>query len=147
MGNPREVEGVVNILGGTKVVGKSVRSPEDLAERVRKGLPFAALVAVMESYGISREVLCTILHLSARNFLRRKEQKRLSPDESDRLYRLARVIAHANRVFEDPAESADWIHAPNTSLGKQQPLTLLDTDIGAQQVDQVLGRIEHGIVG
>ena len=30
---------------------------------------------------------------------------------------------------------------------KQQPLTLLDTDIGVQQVDQVLGRIEHGIVG
>jgi len=147
VGNLRQVEGVVSVLGGAKVVGKSVRSPEDLAERVRKGLPFAALLAVMEQYGISRDVLCTILHLSARNFLRRKEQKRLAPDESDRLYRLARVIAHANRVFEDPGESADWIHAPNASLGKQQPLTLLDTDIGVQQVDQVLGRIEHGIVG
>ena len=91
--------------------------------------------------------LCDLLHLSPRNFLRRKEQKRLSPDESDRLYRLARVLAHANRVFEDPDESADWIQTPNASLGKQQPLTLLDTDIGVQQVDQVLGRIEHGIVG
>jgi putative toxin-antitoxin system antitoxin component (TIGR02293 family) len=147
VGNPREVEGAVSVLGGTRVVGRSARAPEDLAERVRKGLPFAALVAVMENYGISRDVLCSILRLSARNFLRRKEQKRLSPDESDRLYRLARVIAHANRVFEDPDESADWIHTPNTSLGKQQPLTLLDTDIGVQQVDQVLGRIEHGIVG
>jgi putative toxin-antitoxin system antitoxin component (TIGR02293 family) len=147
VGNLQEIDGVVNVLGGSKVVGRSVRSPEHLAERVRKGLPFAALVAVMEQYGVSRDVLCTILHLSGRNFLRRKDQKRLSPDESDRLYRLARVIAHANRVFEDPDESADWIHAPNTSLGKQQPLTLLDTDIGVQQVDQVLGRIEHGIVG
>ncbi len=147
MGNPREVEGVVNVLGGARVVGRSVRSPEDLTERLRKGLPFAALTAVMEQYGISRDALCTILHLSARNFLRRKEQRRLSPDESDRLYRLARVIAHANRVFEDPEESADWIQSPNTALGKQQPLTLLDTDIGVQQVDQVLGRIEHGIVG
>lgn len=147
MGDPGQVEGVVSVLGGAKVVGKSVRSPEDLAQRVRKGLPFAALLAVMEQYGISRDVLCTILHLSSRNFLRRKEQKRLSPDESDRLYRLARVIAHANRVFEDPEESADWIQSPNAALGKQQPLNLLDTDIGVQQVDQVLGRIEHGIVG
>jgi len=147
VGNPREVEGVLNVLGGVRVVGRSVRSPEDLTERLRKGLPFAALTAVMEQYGISRDALCTILHLSARNFLRRKEQRRLSPDESDRLYRLARVIAHANRVFEDPQESADWIQSPNTALGKQQPLTLLDTDIGVQQVDQVLGRIEHGIVG
>jgi len=147
MGNRRDVDGIVGVLGGARVVGKSVRSPDDLAERVRNGLPFAALLAVMEQYGISRDVLCNVLHLSARNFLRRKEQKRLSPDESDRLYRLARVIAHANRVFDDPEESADWIHAPNTSLGKQQPLALLDTDIGVQQVDQVLGRIEHGIVG
>jgi putative toxin-antitoxin system antitoxin component (TIGR02293 family) len=145
--NRREVEEVVSVLGGTKVLGRRARAPEDLAERVREGLPFAALAAVMDQYGIARDVLCDILHLSRRNFLRRKEQKRLAPDESDRLYRLARVLAHANRVFEDPDESADWIHAPNTSLGKQQPLTLLDTDIGVQQVDQVLGRIEHGIVG
>ena len=145
--NTREVEGVVSVLGGPKVLGRGVHSPEELAERVREGLPFAALSAVMQQYGISRGVLGDILHLSPRNFLRRKEQKRLSPEESDRLYRLARVIAHANRVFEDPNESADWIQTPNAALGKQQPLTLLDTDIGVQQVDQVLGRIEHGIVG
>ena len=102
--NRREVEEVVSVLGGTKVLGRGARAPEDLAERVREGLPFAALAAVMEQYAISRDVLCDILHLSRRNFLRRKEQKRLAPDESDRLYRLARVLAHANRVFEDPDE-------------------------------------------
>jgi putative toxin-antitoxin system antitoxin component (TIGR02293 family) len=143
----REIEEVVSVLGGPEVVGWRARAPEDLAERVREGLPFVALAAVAEQYGISRDVLCDILHLSRRNFLRRREQKRLAPDESDRLYRLARVLAHANRVFEDPGESADWIHAPNTSLGKQRPLSLLDTDIGVQRVDRVLGRIEHGIVG
>jgi len=149
VGNPnaREVDGVLIVLGGPKVVGRSVRSPEDLAQRVREGLPFSALSAVVQQYGISRDVVCEILHLSRRNFLRRKQQNRLSPDESDRLYRLARVLAHANRVFEDPEQSADWIQTPNAALGKQQPLTLLDTDIGVQQVDQVLGRIEHGIIG
>jgi putative toxin-antitoxin system antitoxin component (TIGR02293 family) len=145
--NTREVEEVVNLLGGAKVLGRGIRSPQQLAERLRKGLPFAALSTVLQQYEIPRDVLCEILHLSARNFLRRKEQKRLSPDESDRLYRLARVLAHANRVFEDPEESADWMQTPNASLGKQQPLVLLDTDVGVQQVDQVLGRIEHGIIG
>ena len=38
VGNPRDVEGIVSVLGGTKVVGKRVRSQEDLAQRVRKGL-------------------------------------------------------------------------------------------------------------
>jgi len=145
--DPREIREIVSVLGGPEVVGPGARSPEDLAVLVRDGLPFRTAAAVMERYEISRDQLCTILHLSARNFLRRREQKRLSPDESDRLYRLARVIAHANRVFEDPEESADWIQSPNAALGKQQPLNLLDTDIGVQQVDQVLGRIEHGIVG
>jgi putative toxin-antitoxin system antitoxin component (TIGR02293 family) len=142
-----DVERVLAVLGGSQLLGRRVRSSGELAECVRAGLPFAALSAVMAQYEIPRDVVCTILHLSRRNFLRRKQQNRLSPDESDRLYRLARVLAHANRVFEDPEESADWIRTPNAALGKQQPLTLLDTDIGVQQVDQVLGRIEHGIVG
>ena len=67
--------------------------------------------------------------------------------ESDRLYRLARVLAHANRVFEEPAESVSWIQTANAALSDHQPLALLDTDIGVQNVEQVLGRIEHGIVG
>jgi putative toxin-antitoxin system antitoxin component (TIGR02293 family) len=143
----RELEEIAAVLGGAKVLGRRVRTAEDLVDRVRKGLPFTALSAVMEEYGISRDLMCDVLQLSSRNFLRRKEQSRLSADESDRLYRLARVLAHADRVFEDPDESAEWMRTPNAALGKQQPLTLLDTDIGVQQVDQVLGRIEHGIVG
>jgi putative toxin-antitoxin system antitoxin component (TIGR02293 family) len=146
-GNGREVADVVAVLGGPKALGGRVRSADELAERVRTGLSFEALAVVMDRYEISRDAACTILHLSQRNFPRRKARNRLSADESDRLYRLARVLAHANRVFEDRDESADWIRTPNTALGKQQPLTLLDTDIGVQQVDRVLGRIEHGIVG
>jgi putative toxin-antitoxin system antitoxin component (TIGR02293 family) len=142
-----EVTEVVSVLGGPKVLGRALRTPEDLLARVRDGLPYSALTVVSEQYGIAREVLCRILHLSRRNLLRRKEQSRLSPEESDRLYRLARVLAHANRVFGDPEESADWVQAPNRALGKQQPLALLDTDLGARQVDDVLGRIEHGIIG
>jgi putative toxin-antitoxin system antitoxin component (TIGR02293 family) len=145
--SPREVERVVAVLGGAKTLRGKVASEEDLVARVRQGIPFAALGSVMEQYEISRDAACAILHLSRRNFLRRKEEGRLSADESDRLYRLARVLAHADRVFEDPDESADWIRTPNVALGKQQPLALLDTDLGVQQVDQVLGRIEHGIVG
>ncbi len=146
-GPPSELDPILAVLGGTDVLGRPVGSATELAEFVRAGLPFAALQAVMRGYDLSREVVCTVLRLSQRNFPRRKQRGRLSPDESDRLYRLARVLAHANRVFEDPAESADWIRSPNGALGLQPPLTLLDTDIGVQQVDQVLGRIEHGIVG
>jgi len=143
----RQVEEVLDVLGGDAVLPGELASADDLLARVREGLPFATAASVMDRYGISRDGLCAILHLSRRNFLRRRTQDRLSPDESDRLYRLARVLAHANRVFEDPAASADWIRTPNLALGEQPPLALLDTDLGVEQVDQVLGRIEHGIAG
>jgi len=144
---PREVDAALAVLGGPPALGRDTRSREGLHEVVRKGLPFRALSHVMEAYDLSRDVVCSILQLSPRNFLRRKEQKRLSPAESDRLYRLARVLAHADRVFEDPHASAEWIRTPNPALDKQDPLSLLDTDFGVQQVDEILGRIEHGIVG
>jgi putative toxin-antitoxin system antitoxin component (TIGR02293 family) len=140
------VDELVTVLGGRKGLRKEVRSAEDLTKLLREGLPFAALALVMERYGIGRDVACSILHVSRRNFLRRKEQDKLSPAESDRLVRLARVLAHADRIFERVEDSADWIHTPNLALGKQPPLELLDTDMGVQEVDQVLGRIEHGIV-
>jgi len=144
---PRPVAEVLDVLGGEAFLQGELASADALLARVREGLPFAAAAAVMDRYAISRDGLCAILHLSRRNFLRRRTQTRLSPDESDRLYRLARVLAHANRVFEDPAASADWIRTPNLALGEQPPLALLDTDLGVEQVDQVLGRIEHGIAG
>lgn len=144
---PRPVDEILAVLGGDGWIEGAPASAEDLLARVREGLPFAAATAVMDRYGIPRDGLCAILHLSRRNFLRRRTQGRLSADESDRLYRLARVLAHANRVFEDLAASADWIRTPNLALGDAPPLTLLDTDLGVEQVDQVLGRIEHGVVG
>jgi putative toxin-antitoxin system antitoxin component (TIGR02293 family) len=143
----RELVEVTSVLGGTRAIGRAVRSMDDLADLVRQGLPFQTLAVVMDGYAIERESACRLLHLSHRNYLRRREQGRLSPDESDRLVRVARVLAHANRVFEDAEASAEWIRTPNTALGRRQPLSLLDTDISVQQVDQILGRIEHGIIG
>ncbi len=143
----RELAGVASVLGGTAALGKLPRTASELASRVRDGLPFAALVAVMSRFEIPQDIACRILNLSRRNFPRRKQQHRLAADESDRLYRLARILAHANRVFEDSADSAQWLRTPNPALAKQQPLGLLDTDIGVRQVEEILGRIEYGIVG
>jgi putative toxin-antitoxin system antitoxin component (TIGR02293 family) len=69
------------------------------------------------------------------------------PVESDRLVRLARVAAHAVKVFGSEEKAATWLHRPNRSLNNQPPLRLLRTDLGANQVDETLSRMEHGVVG
>ena len=137
---------IVDVLGGPRVVGRKVHTLEDLARRLRKGLPYAALEAVMSSLDLPREVLAETLDVPPRTLARRKRERVLRPDESDRLYRLARILARARSVLGDRAKAAGWLTRPNRALGGEVPLGMLDTDIGVQRVDHVLGRIEHGVV-
>ena len=63
------------------------------------------------------------------------------------MVRLARVVERAEEVFEDLDTALEWLKAPNAALGGATPLSLLDTDIGAESVLDTLGRIEHGVFG
>jgi putative toxin-antitoxin system antitoxin component (TIGR02293 family) len=137
---------VVEVLGGERALKRKVRSAKHLTELVREGLPFAAFEAVLNCYGLTQEILSETIKLPKSTLSRRRHNKRLTPEESDRLYRLARILAHATQVFEDPEMVAEWIQSPIGALGKEDPLSLLDTDIGTEQVEQVLGRIEHGVI-
>ena len=138
-------EKIVDVLGGPRVVGRSVSTLDDLAKRLRKGLPYSSVECVMETPGISREVLASTLQVPLRTLARRKREGTLGPGESDRLYRLARVVAHALAVFEDDKKVAAWMMRPNRALFGRFPMEVLDTDIGVQQVDDILGRIEYGV--
>lgn len=83
--------------------------------------------------------------LPARTLARRKKERRLRADESDRLLRLARVAAVAEDVLGAQDKAGRWLQKPNRALGGIAPLDLLDTDLGAEEVVTVLGRIEHGV--
>jgi putative toxin-antitoxin system antitoxin component (TIGR02293 family) len=98
----------------------------------------------MERFGLSREETSQALDLPPRTLARRKQEQRLRSDESDRLFRLVRVAAQATETLGDES-GKQWLHTPNRALGGQRPLELLDTDIGSRQVEEVLGRIEHGV--
>jgi putative toxin-antitoxin system antitoxin component (TIGR02293 family) len=88
-----------------------------------------------------------ILHIPTRAMTRRRQARKRDPDESDRLYRIARVAGHAVSVFGAEDRATTWLRRPNAGLNGELPIRLLDTDVGARQVEDILGRIEHGIVG
>jgi putative toxin-antitoxin system antitoxin component (TIGR02293 family) len=136
---------IVEVLGGRKALKERIDSPEALRSRVRQGLPYAALEAVAERLALDRREVSETLDLPERTLARRKNERRLQPAESDRLVRLARVAAQASEVLGDAERASRWLHRPNRALGGVAPLALLDTDVGAQQVEQILGRIEHGV--
>ena len=69
----------------------------------------------------------------------------LSSEESAKLLRFARVVERAEEVFQAAEPALAWLEADNAALGGVTPLSLLDTDIGADSVLDTLGRIEHGV--
>lgn len=139
-------ESIIGVLGGRKVLRRRISSLSELRQTVNAGLPYASVEVVMTKFGLARDETATVLRLPQRTLARRKKERRLRADESDRLLRLARIGAQAAEVLGSEEKAARWLRRPNRALENRVPLELLDSDIGARQVEDVLGRIEHGVV-
>lgn len=83
--------------------------------------------------------------MSPRTLARRESDKKLTPDESDRLYRVARLFDIAERILCGSEQAEQWLKEENISLGGAIPLEMVKTEPGARLVEQILGRIEYGI--
>jgi len=141
-------EYVIEVLGGPSVFKRrDVPTSTELRERIKEGLPYRSLESLRERLRLSALEAATVLHMPARTLARRRQARRLDPDESDRLYRIARIAGQAVSVFGAEEKAASWLQRPNRALNGEPPIRLLDTDVGARQVEDILGRIEHGIPG
>ncbi|GAB3752138.1 type II RES/Xre toxin-antitoxin system antitoxin [Spirosoma pomorum] len=126
----------------------AVYPPYTVIDKSRQGVLRAEADQVAALVGLTDLEMARILNMSDRNLHRIKPQDRLSRDASERLLLLTNLLRHGLAVFDEDAQTlADWLHAPIRELNTQSPLQLLDTTTGFGLVDDVLGRIEHGIVG
>ena len=130
-----------------KILGLKQKSQtERLIDIVHRGLPVAAFEAVGSYTGLTREALSGATAISLRTVQRRAaEDKRLQPDESDRLTRVARLYAFAEDVLGSQAAAVAWMRDPNRALDDATPLSYLDTEIAAREVEDLLGRIRYGV--
>jgi putative toxin-antitoxin system antitoxin component (TIGR02293 family) len=142
---PETFVAIENLLGGKAVLRTRPHSTLDWIELIRQGLPAAAVDSVLKVIQLSQSDLARALGIPERTLARRKREGILNSEESAKLLRLARVVGRANEVFEASEAAIHWLKAPNTALGRKTPLSLLDTDIGAESVLDTLGRIEHGV--
>ncbi len=118
----------------------------DRAEVVRKGLSIESFKRVANYYQLSDAQMSKVVGTSVRTIVRlQKEDKPLNSTWSDRLYRLARVAAQAQDVFESADTATSWLKRPNRGLNGHAPVELLDTDAGTEQVVELLDRIEYGV--
>jgi putative toxin-antitoxin system antitoxin component (TIGR02293 family) len=143
-----QVEELFKTLGGAAVLKRQVESMEDVRAIVQKGLPYKSIEAIQAKFHLDTAVIMKIISLPARTMARRREEQRLNVQESDRLARVARILAYATEVFGSADKASSWLTRPNRILQRTtSPIDLLDTDIGTQVVEAMLGRIEHGVIG
>ncbi len=117
-----------------------------LVKRIEEGLSFGELEHLRENVGLSREEIAGLVQIRPRTLDRRKREGRLRPDESDRLLRASRVFGRAIALFEGDVEGAlAWLSSPKRALGGAVPLEMARTEIGAREVEELTGRLEHGV--
>lgn len=133
------------LLGGEKTLPSRPRTPLQWVSLIRQGIPSVAVDSLTRTLRISQAELAAALSIPDRTLVRRKREGMLNSEESAKLVRLARVVKRAEEVFEDLEAALDWLKSPNAALTGVTPLSLLDTDVGAESVLDTLGRIEHGV--
>lgn len=129
------------------LLGVRARKASELIERVESGLPYSALETFGRTSGLTLMQVRAGIGMSERTWARRrKESRELTSEESDRLVRVSRVFSLAVDLFEGDKEAAhSWFLAPNRGLGEISPLAMVRTEIGAREVENLIGRLEHGV--
>lgn len=118
-----------------------------LVDIVRAGIPTTNAMTFLHS-ACSTVSFDTMIHIAgiSKRTLDRRSGKRLRPDQSDRLVRIARIIDFAEESIGTQEQALAWLNIPNQALHGSRPIEVLDTDTGAKRVETVLGRLREGSV-
>lgn len=118
-----------------------------MAQRVEEGLPVTDIVAFGKQAGFTNDELAKLIQIPPRTYARRVASKsRLKVHEGERAVRLMRLFERAKQVFGTDENTRGWFNAKLLALGRKTPLEYAQTEPGAREVEDIIGRIEHGIV-
>ncbi|MCX4027493.1 DUF2384 domain-containing protein [Endozoicomonas sp. SM1973] len=111
-----------------------------------EGLSVKAIADIEKALGIDQKTFLLISGMSKATLSRRKEAGRLTPDESSKVYRFAQLYDLVKAMMLDDDEKArDWLQTPEPLFGGKTPLEYARTEFGAKEVEDLIGRIRHGV--
>ena len=133
------IAGVLGIAPQNRTI-----TPMFLVEQVARGLPFATLARVYDEVAPGEPDLR--YKVISRATLARKQSanQRLSPEQSDRVARVARVWTLAKEVWQSPVEARAFLLRPHAVLEGRRPIDVTLTTEGARLVEGILGRLLYG---
>jgi len=117
----------------------------EVLTQVRNGLPAAMFEQVASTLGLSTSALAAKLGIARRTVTRKRGNGApLSSETSEKLLRAARVRNLGRMLFTTDEAVSEWLSKPDASLGNMAPLDLLDTDLGAREVENLLRALAYG---
>ena len=140
-----EAERIADVLGGQEVLKRDVRSLAELAAMVKNGLPKNALRVVASHLQSDSHGTSQLMDRLVPKATYKRRQSFLSPTESERIERLARVIATAEYIWDDPEAARQFLQTPHALLEQQTPCDAAMTELGARQVEEILWKIFYGL--
>jgi|SRR3954471_20235684 len=132
---------VVALLGGERIVGKSVSCELDIARLIRAGLPVDVIDTLIGDRMVTLDEVSRII-IPPKAVSERRRKGGLTPEQSGRV---ARIFADALETFGSRDKALTWMRRASAALGGEAPIDLLDTEEGARLVESLLGRIAHGL--
>ena len=126
-------------------IGIKPKSRQAVIQTLKKGLPIAAFERLQKALDVPGTLLAEVVNIAGRTMARRKKEGRLNTDESERLWRLGTLFDRAIEVLGDLETARHWFKSPKKALGGQTPLAYADTEPGAREVEDLLGRLEYGV--
>jgi putative toxin-antitoxin system antitoxin component (TIGR02293 family) len=127
-------------------LGLAAGSTAELIRRMERGLRYAALGKFAANSGLRVSELAPVLGIPERTLARRRVSGYLSPEESERLLRISHLFEKAVELFGgDVVSAVRWLTTKKKYLENQPPLQYAKTELGAREVENLLGRLEHGV--
>jgi putative toxin-antitoxin system antitoxin component (TIGR02293 family) len=137
----RKVSGADALIGLNLIITEK----NVLIKNIKKGLPISAFEKIQKELDVSADTLASTVNIATRTLARRKKEGRFHPDESERVLRIASLFDRALQVLHSQNRVQLWFKSPQKGLGGQTPLEYADTEPGAREVEDLLGRLEHGV--
>lgn len=114
---------------------------------IRRGIPYARTRLVKAALNMTDSEFADYLGISLRTLQRKRDSReKLSIPEGDRLFRMARIFALAASVLENEDMARKWLHRAQRGLGGRVPIQVIQTEAGAQEVEDLLEKIEYGVL-
>jgi len=116
-----------------------------LIKVVSSGLPARLARELARCLEISLDDMAGLLRMNPRTLQRRMGEGSLDLSESERLWQLSRLYHRAEEVLESRAGALHWFKNPIAALGWATPMAYARTAVGLRELENILGRIEHGV--